>query len=255
MPDDPYKYFRVEARDLLEQIGCGVLDLERGARPAEAAPRLLRLAHTLKGAARVVRQHAIAEHAHALEDALAPLRDSSAAVPKETIDRLLAGVDAMQAGLKALAAPPPATPVATRPVASPAEEGAPPAPAEVDRRGTPSRARYEPAPPGPEAEDRTARADLADLDAILEGAAETRAHLATLRASLSDIDRARRLAGQIADQIAAPAAARGRSPAPAGVAASARQARAIAQELRALTGSAERAISGATGGLDRALRG
>ena len=75
--NDPYRYFRIEARELLEGLGHGVLQLEEGATP-DVTQKLLRLAHTLKGAARVVKQPRIAEQAHAIEDALAPLRDGSA---------------------------------------------------------------------------------------------------------------------------------------------------------------------------------
>jgi two-component system chemotaxis sensor kinase CheA len=56
MAPDPYKYFRPEARDLLDQFATGILDLEKGGSSAPAVQRLLRLAHTLKGAARVVKQ-------------------------------------------------------------------------------------------------------------------------------------------------------------------------------------------------------
>ena len=66
MGQDPYKYFRIEARELIEGLGKGVLELEKGA-GGELVPRLLRLAHTLKGAARVVKQGEIAESAHAIE--------------------------------------------------------------------------------------------------------------------------------------------------------------------------------------------
>ena len=51
--------------------------------------RLLRLAHTLKGAARVVKQPEIADRAHAIEDALTPLREPSASVAREQIDTVL----------------------------------------------------------------------------------------------------------------------------------------------------------------------
>src|SRR5687768_3257578 len=51
MARDPYKYFRVEAHELLEQLGQGALELEKGAPAPDAVARLLRLAHTLKGAA------------------------------------------------------------------------------------------------------------------------------------------------------------------------------------------------------------
>jgi two-component system chemotaxis sensor kinase CheA len=64
MPKDAYKYFRIEARELLDELGQGVLALERGASARDGVPPLLRLAHTLKGAARVVRQAGIADAAH-----------------------------------------------------------------------------------------------------------------------------------------------------------------------------------------------
>src|SRR5665213_2847169 len=69
MAQDPFKYFRVEANELVDQLGKGVLELERSG--TGVLPKLLRLAHTLKGAARVVRRPDIAEHAHAIEDQLA----------------------------------------------------------------------------------------------------------------------------------------------------------------------------------------
>lgn len=34
MPADPYRYFRVEARDLLEQMGKAILELEREPSPS-----------------------------------------------------------------------------------------------------------------------------------------------------------------------------------------------------------------------------
>ena len=60
---------------MLDQMQRGVLELERGTTSREIVPRLLRLAHTLKGAARVVRQREIADRAHEIEDVLVPLRD------------------------------------------------------------------------------------------------------------------------------------------------------------------------------------
>src|SRR5262245_49232990 len=92
MAQDRYKYFRIEAREILDQLGRGALALEAGPAP-DAVAALLRHAHTLKGAARVVRQREIADAAHALEDVLAPFRDGEAAVPREAVDRVLALAD------------------------------------------------------------------------------------------------------------------------------------------------------------------
>ena len=93
MARDPYQYFRVEAQELLDQLSQGALDLEKGPPAPDAVARLLRLAHTLKGAARVVRQREIGDRSHALEDALTLVRDSSGPVPRDRIDLVLTLLD------------------------------------------------------------------------------------------------------------------------------------------------------------------
>jgi two-component system, chemotaxis family, sensor kinase CheA len=103
---DIYKYFRVEARELLENLGKGVLELEAGQPRAGLVPELLRLAHTLKGAARVVKQTEIAELAHAAEDILAPLREQPASLTSVQASEMLRLIDAMAARVNALAPPP-----------------------------------------------------------------------------------------------------------------------------------------------------
>ena len=67
MAKDPYHYFRIEARELLDGLAQGVLALEKGDTGRGLLDRLLRFAHTLKGAARVVKQGEVAELAHAME--------------------------------------------------------------------------------------------------------------------------------------------------------------------------------------------
>src|SRR5260370_25166783 len=103
MAQDPYKYFRVEARDLVDQFAKGVLDLEKSGSTAAAVQRLLRLAHTLKGAARVVRQSQIADRAHAIEDALSPFRDGAKGFAREAIDTVLAQLDEIDEHIATLA--------------------------------------------------------------------------------------------------------------------------------------------------------
>src|ERR1700748_265278 len=95
--NDPYKYFRLEARELLEQLGKGALELGRGEAAAVRVPPLLRVAHTLKGAARVVKQREMADLAHAIEDALEPFRAHAGAVPRPTIETLRADGDQLGA--------------------------------------------------------------------------------------------------------------------------------------------------------------
>ena len=85
----PYQYFRIESRELLEQLSQGALELDKGGASATLVPRLLRHAHTLKGAARVVKQTEIANHVHAIEDALAPWRDAAGSVPRQCVDEVL----------------------------------------------------------------------------------------------------------------------------------------------------------------------
>ncbi len=171
MAKDPYKYFRVEARELLDQIGQGVLDLEKGAATPDLVPRLLRLAHTLKGAARVVKQREIADQAHAIEDALAPFRDSPAGASRTHIETVLKLVDKISVGVASLV---------------PLADG---------EGSTPVR-------PLPEEALRTVRTDIGEMDALLDGIAETHTRMGSLRRCLGSLDRARDLVDILAEQKA-----------------------------------------------------
>ena len=102
MAKDPYRYFRIEARELLASLGRGVADLEGGSATEAAVAGLLRSAHTLKGAARVVRCPGIAEQAHAIEELLEPHRRASEALPAPAIAQLFGLLDAIRALLAAL---------------------------------------------------------------------------------------------------------------------------------------------------------
>src|SRR5690348_15683986 len=102
---DPYRYFRVEAADILEQLQKCLLELERGVPPAELVVKLLRLAHTLKGAARVVKQTRIADLSHSVEDLWVPVRDSGQAVEERIVAASLKHLDAMRAQLQTLSEP------------------------------------------------------------------------------------------------------------------------------------------------------
>src|SRR2546423_436297 len=102
MATDRYRFFRVEARELLDGLTRGVLELEKGAAVKEQVGLLLRLAHTLKGTSRVVKQLPMGDAAHGIEDLLQPYRGGDAAVPRERIDALLASIDSIAAMLAAL---------------------------------------------------------------------------------------------------------------------------------------------------------
>lgn len=104
MTQDRYRYYRVEAEELVSGLMSGVLELERSGATAESVRKLLRFAHTLKGASRVVKLGEVAEHAHAMEDLLAPLRDAGdgAKPERSAIEKMLAELDAMRATLRSL---------------------------------------------------------------------------------------------------------------------------------------------------------
>ncbi|HEX4477222.1 MAG TPA: response regulator [Polyangiaceae bacterium] len=168
MAADPYKYFRQEARDLVRDIGQGVLELEKGPTP-ELARRLLRLTHTLKGAARVVKQSAIAEHAHAIEEVLAPLREEGGGVAQDGVDGVLRLLDAI------------GRLVAELDVVKPVE------PARQEEPAPVAKARVEEAIAAP-------RFDAAEIDVLLDAATEASVQLRGLRGGLSSLARMRSLA-------------------------------------------------------------
>jgi two-component system chemotaxis sensor kinase CheA len=101
MSQDPLRYFRVEARELVDQISAGVLDLDQQPGP-DLVARLLRFAHTLKGAARVVRQQEIADRAHAFEEVLVPHRSGGDPLPAEQMRELLRLNDEIEERVAAL---------------------------------------------------------------------------------------------------------------------------------------------------------
>ncbi|MFP5502242.1 MAG: ATP-binding protein, partial [Candidatus Sericytochromatia bacterium] len=153
-PADRYRYFRIEAKELLEGLAAGVLALERET-DAHELKRLLRLAHTLKGAARVVEQGEIAEAAHALEEVLQPLQGHAGPAPKAAVDAALALTDAIGEALGRLSEEPPAELLQ--------------APA---------------APQAAEEPSETVRVSLADLETLLAGIAEANVQLDGLRQRL-----------------------------------------------------------------------
>jgi two-component system chemotaxis sensor kinase CheA len=101
MSQDPLRYFRIEARELIDQISAGVLDLDQQPGP-DLVARLLRFAHTLKGAARVVRQPEIADRAHAFEEVLVPHRNAGEPLPAEQMRELLRLNDEIEERVAAL---------------------------------------------------------------------------------------------------------------------------------------------------------
>lgn len=190
MAKDPYKYFRVEARELADQLGQGLIELERNGSGGEVVPRLLRLAHTLKGAARVVRQPEIADLAHDIEDALGPLRDLADIVPRENIDSVLRLVDAIAERVVALGSGADASDDSTA-----AGSAANSAAKAAEPRGVAPRTVVEESP-------RATRADVNEIDELLEGVAEVHSQIAALQRAGTLASRARRLADGLAELAA-----------------------------------------------------
>jgi two-component system chemotaxis sensor kinase CheA len=194
---DPLRYFRIEARELAEQMGQAVLELDRGPDP-DVVARLLRLAHTLKGAARVVRQPDLADRAHALEDLLVPYREAGGPAADEMM-QLLALSDEITAGVEALDPPPGAHPPAG-PAAAPvsAPERAP----EMVPAGLPQ----SPGDPRRIADDSggaapIGRSPTSDVDELLDAIGEAHVRFAPLHAQAGTVQRLRRSADAIADQL------------------------------------------------------
>ncbi|MEV4709150.1 response regulator [Actinoplanes sp. NPDC049316] len=174
MSTDPLRYFRVEARELIDQISAGVLDLEQR-HDTDLVPRLLRFAHTLKGAARVVRQQEIADRAHAFEEVLVPHRGDDGPLPADEMRELLRLNDEIERYVAAL---------------EPGYEPPASAPDEPQPEATPH---PEPLP--------AARAATADVDDLLDAVGETHARFAPLRSGRTSLEQLRRSAEALADQL------------------------------------------------------
>ena len=216
MSKDPYKYFRVEARELVAEIGKAVLALEKELPSPARVAHLLRLGHTLKGAARVVRQREIADHAHALEDALAPHRETGGPLSRSSIDEVLVLIDKIEGRVSALDAPPPAGGEAPGTSRLPAEEP------------------------------RMLRTDVAEVEELLDGVSEVQSTVVRLHRSLSGFERVRQLAERVGDALE-------RGGAGGGDRRAEHAAGAVADLLHACR-NLERGLGGATEQMDRQLR-
>jgi two-component system chemotaxis sensor kinase CheA len=180
---DPYRYFRVEARELVEGLGQGLLELEKGggADPALGA-RLFRFAHTLKGAARVVRRLELAELADAAEDIFSLSRDEGRSVTREELSKLLGLVDRMEEGLRQLDAPPPTA-------------GSP-----VKQQSAPHEDAFQ-----------SVRIEVEEMDAVLRAVTETGVQLAALRRDLAPVRQLTLVAAALSNRLALAAGGGARS--------------------------------------------
>jgi two-component system chemotaxis sensor kinase CheA len=89
---DLLKYFRMEAREHLEGLNAGLLRLEQAPDDSDTIQTLFRLAHTLKGSARMVSLPEVGTVAHKMEDVLSLLRESGSAADESVISAMLAAI-------------------------------------------------------------------------------------------------------------------------------------------------------------------
>jgi two-component system sensor histidine kinase and response regulator WspE len=85
--------FRVEAESQTEVLTSGLLELERGPGSPQLLENLMRAAHSLKGAARIINLQVAVRLAHAMEDCFVAAQRSTLALNQPQIDLLLRGLD------------------------------------------------------------------------------------------------------------------------------------------------------------------
>jgi two-component system chemotaxis sensor kinase CheA len=184
---------------------------------------MLRLAHTLKGAARVVKQREIADLAHAIEDALAPFREKDNAVSRDGMDATLKALDEITLRMAALA-PQPQSERLTGDDSGSAVHG------------------YPSIQDGPL---EAVRTNVDEMDVLLDGVTEASVQLATLRRGVEPLQRSRRLVQLLEEHLTAPRGDRfsGSSP----------KLPSMVAELRGLLESVQRSFNDSVEQVDREI--
>ncbi len=90
-----HELFRSEAEGQVQVLTDGLLALDRDATQLAAIEPLMRAAHSLKGAARIVNLGLIEKLAHGMEDCFVAAQKGQLQLGQSHIDHLLAGVDLM----------------------------------------------------------------------------------------------------------------------------------------------------------------
>jgi len=85
--------FRLEVDNQANLLSGGLLALEQGDHSAQTIDALMRAAHSIKGAARMVDIDAGVKLAHAMEDCFVAAKDGRLQLQPQHVDRLLQGVD------------------------------------------------------------------------------------------------------------------------------------------------------------------
>jgi two-component system sensor histidine kinase and response regulator WspE len=88
--------FRVEAENQTAILTAGLLELERQPKASQPLETLMRAAHSLKGAARIVNFDVAVRVAHGMEDCFVATQRGTTTLSKREIDTLLRAVDCLQ---------------------------------------------------------------------------------------------------------------------------------------------------------------
>jgi two-component system sensor histidine kinase and response regulator WspE len=195
-----FDLFRAEAETHARTLSEGLVALERQPNDRTGIEPLMRAAHSIKGAARIIGIDAAVRLAHAMEDVLVAAQRGSESVGSERIDQLLAGTDLL-AGLASVSESDLASwseehhqaideIVALLGAAMPNAPAALPSAAEAPSPGSP-------APKGDSASPKASAAPSAPAAPVsLSSAMEAK----TVRLAADSVDRMMRLAGEMTIQ-------------------------------------------------------
>ncbi len=93
MSADLYKYFMIEAAEILDELNRDILEFENNQTDTKLLNSLFRYAHTLKGAAHVVGLLNIGKLAHAVEDLFSKARDDKKKLGTHEISLIIETID------------------------------------------------------------------------------------------------------------------------------------------------------------------
>ena len=94
--DSMMDLFRLEAEAQVAILNEGLLALESNSQSTQALETLMRAAHSIKGAARIVGLDALVNLAHVMEDCFVAAQNNTVILNPDCVDVLLQGVDLLQ---------------------------------------------------------------------------------------------------------------------------------------------------------------
>jgi len=200
--------FVQEAREYLEKLNQGMVELEKTPDNTELMTEVLRAAHTLKGSSRMLKFMDVNQVAHTMEDVLEDIRDHKVAMSAEVGDAFFLALDHMSACVEGIASGGEGDQDVGSTCASLESLRSIPgsAPDSADQPEAPADIPVPPPAPGPSASPQTPRTEPAEpvpappKEAVEPTAASTRSPTGpeeTLRIGTANLDAAIRLAGEI----------------------------------------------------------